>query len=328
MFKNIIGHENTKKLIRVAIESSKTRNTNMPHMLFSGTAGCGKTTMAVETAKAAGVDIIPASTDDFKDRPTILKILERLSHENYDSVGNRLGRIKPSVLFVDEIHRMPARGQEDMGIAMEKLLLPTGRTNKFYWVPHFTLIGATTDDGRLTKPFREKFTLRFLFETYQKDEITDIIRAHADKSGYAITSKACEEIAARSRGIPRTAKAYFDNIRDLHISKGAEIIDTKTALEAFKLQDVDELGLTRPELLILSRLYEAQSPVGVENLAVIANESVKNVKETIEPFLIQLGFIIRSGRGRLLTDEGQKHVERSLGLGRDKVEISADHIRT
>jgi Holliday junction DNA helicase RuvB len=329
MFECIIGHDNTKKQIQIAIESARKRNENIPHTLFSGVAGCGKTTMAMETAKVAGVDVIPASPDDFTDRDATLKLLDKLSHDNYDESGNRLGEIQPTILFIDEIHRLPARGQEILGIAMEKFLLDTGKPNKFYWIPYFTIIGATTDDGRLTKPFREKFRMRFLFETYSLTEITDIIRVYSNSLKILTTDKACRTLARRSRGIPRTAKGFLESARDYAIHLGAKVITSNSVKDNFKIIGVDSKGLTKPEITILKALYKTSSPIGLDNLAIIGNESVNNVKNTIEPYLIQLGLIIRSGKGRILTDEGRRHLEEDgyLGAKRNKAEITADYVR-
>jgi len=329
MFDCIIGHDNTKKQVRIAIESANKRNENIPHILFSGVAGCGKTTMAMETAKGAGVDVIPASPDDFTDRNATLKLLDKLNHDNYDESGNRLGIIKPTILFLDEIHRLPAKGQEILGIAMEKFLLDTGKPNKFYWIPYFTIIGATTDDGRLTKPFREKFKMRFLFETYSLTEITDIIKVYSNSLGTFTTDRACRTLARRSRGIPRTAKSFLESARDYTMHIGAKIITSKSVKNNFKILGVDSKGLTKPEITILKALNEANTPIGLDNLAIIGNESVNNVKNTIEPYLIQLGLIVRSGKGRVLTEKGRRHLEDDgyLGAKKSKAEITADYVR-
>ena len=329
MFDNIIGHKNTKKQIDIAIKAARERNEGIPHMLFSGVAGCGKTTMSLETASAAGVDIIPVSPDDFVDRESTLRVLDKLNHDNYDEYGNRVGDIRPSILFIDEIHRTPSKGQEILGISMEKFMLDTGKPNKFYWIPYFTIIGATTDDGRLTKPFREKFKLRFLFETYSLQEISSIIRVYANSLGIIISGKAVRTIASRSRGVPRTAKAYLESVRDLATHLRAKLITDGIVLETFRILGIDSKGLTKPEINILKALYAANGPVGVDNLAIISNESVNNLKNTIEPFLIQEGLIIRTGKGRILTDQGRKHLEGESYLGekRNKAEIAADYKR-
>jgi Holliday junction DNA helicase RuvB len=329
MIENMVGHESTKKQLEIAIKSAQERNVNIPHILFSGVAGCGKTSMGMEMAKAANVDFLPVSPDDFSDRESVLRILDKLDHTNFDEYGNRTGTIRPTILFIDEIHRMPRKGQEVVGIAMEKFMLETGKKNKFYWLPYFTIVGATTDDGELTKPFREKFKLRFLFETYTNEEITKIIKLHADLKNLLITPKAARAIAERSRGVPRLCVSFLERAHDYQRYINASVITSQAVEENFENMGIDPIGLTRPEIRILEVLYDTKTPVGLDNLAIITNESSKNLKNTIEPFLIQQGFIVRSGKGRLITDAGIKHLEKNGYIGRKhvKVEISPDYVR-
>lgn len=329
MIKNIIGHEDTKKQLEVAMYSALERNKALPHILFSGVAGCGKTTMGMELAEACAVDFLPISPDDFTDREAVLKILEKLNHDSYDEFGNRKGTIQPTILFVDEVHRMPRKGQEVMGIAMEKFLLEAGKANKYCWIPQFTIVGATTDDGELTKPFREKFKLRFLFETYPESEVRRMVLMHALKKDIHITLGAADEIAKRSRGIPRLCLSYLERARDYQTYKKMPRVDYKLVIEAFKNLGVDSIGLTKAEIRILQTLHDSRIAIGLDNLAIIANESAKNIKNTIEPFLIQKGFIIRTGKGRQITDVGVQHLEKDgyLGAKKRKVEIGPDYVR-
>ena len=314
MIKNIVGHTSTKKQLSIAAASAGQRNVGMPHILFSGVAGCGKTTMGMELAKACDVDFLPVSPDDFADRDSVLKVLEKLDHSNYDEYGNRKGKIRPTILFVDEIHRMPKKGQEIMGIAMEKLLLEAGQKNLYLWVPHFTLVGATTDDGE---------------QTYSESEIFDIVVMHAVRKNIIITIRAAEAIARRSRGIPRLCVSYLERCHDYQRYKERRIIDEKTAEECFKNLGIDSIGLTKTELRILRTLNDRKEPIGLDNLAIVCNESSKNIKNTIEPYLIQRGFIVRSGKGRVITDKGARHLE-SGGHSKStviKTPIGPDYVR-
>lgn len=330
MIDNIIGHNNTKKQLTIAVQAAKDRNENIPHILFAGAAGCGKTTMGMEMAKSAGVNFLPVSPDDFSDREQVMRILDKLNHDNYDELGNRKGFLTPTMVFVDEIHRMPKKGQEVLGIAMEKFMLETGKTNKYYWIPYFTLTGATTDDGELTKPFREKFKLRFLFNTYTKAEIADIIMLHAGKQKIIITHKAARTIAQRSRGIPRTAVSFLERSRDYSHFINAEIITSKAVVNNFKTIGIDSKGLTGAEIKILQTLHSNRDPIGLDNLAIISDEAKKNLSNTIEPFLIREGLMVRSGKGRLITDKGRQHLEKDGYLGKKitKVEIAPDYVRS
>jgi Holliday junction DNA helicase RuvB len=331
MIDNIIGHKDTKKQLEIAVKSAFDRNRGIPHLLFSGAAGCGKTTMGMEMARAADVDFLAVSPDDFSDRDPVMRILDKLNHENYDEHGNRKGKLRPTMVFVDEIHRMPKKGQEILGIAMEKYVLETGQANKYYWIPYFTLVGATTDDGELTKPFREKFKLRFLFTTYSKEEITKIIMLHALNRKIMITDKAARIIAKRSRGIPRTAVSFLERSRDYSHFIKAKIITSQAAIDNFKTMGIDSKGLTAAEIKILQVLYSNRDPVGLDNLAIVSNEAKKNLLNTVEPFLIREGLMVRGSKGRTITDAGRKHlIERDGQLGNvtKKVEISPDYVRS
>jgi Holliday junction DNA helicase RuvB len=325
----IIGHELTKKQIRIAIKAAHSRNEAIPHLLFSGLAGTGKTTLSMEIARTAAVDFLPISPDDVLDMDSALSIMDKLDHTNYDRFGNRTSYIKPTILFFDEIHRMPRKGQEILGIAMEKFQLETGKPNKFFWIPYFTVIGATTDDGELTKPFREKFKLRFIFDAYSYEEMINIVFFHANMKQINITGKAVREIALRSRGIPRIAVNYLERVRDYSYSLGAEIVTFKNVEEAFFELGIDSKGLTPTEIRVLKILYANREPIGLDNLAIITNESQKNIKNTVEPFLIQQGLMVRSGRGRVITDQGRRHLEQFGYAGRtiDKAEIGAGYVR-
>jgi Holliday junction DNA helicase RuvB len=325
---NVIGHESTKRQLLIAIKSAKYRNKSIPHLLFSGTAGCGKTTMGMEMAKVARVNFLPISPDELSDRKAVMAILDKLNHSNYNRRGDRIGIISPTIIFVDEIHRIPRKGQEILGIAMEKFMLESGETNKYYWIPYFTLIGATTDDGELSKPFLEKFKLRFLFTTYTEDEITDIIISRATNLSVKITRKAARCIAERSRGVPRTAISFLERCRDYAHFLEAKGVDSKLAEENFGIMGIDSKGLTAAERRILRALNSSKEPIGLDSLAVISNEPRRNLIHVIEPFLIRSGLMIRSGRGRVITDKGRQHLEDSGQTNKSsKIEIEPGYIR-
>lgn len=328
----LIGHKNTKSQMTIAQKSAEERNTSLPHIMFAGVAGCGKTSMARYIARNCSVDFLTMPAREFKDHRSVLSILEKLNHDGYDEKGNRTGKIKPTILFVDEIHRMPTEGEEQLGIAMEDFKL-TAEEGGYYWIPHFTIIGATTNDGGLSKPFRERFELRFIFDTYNEEEIVEIIKLHADslkeETEMHITPLAMKEIAKRGRGIPRIAVGYLKRARDLAVTKrGLNLITSAIVEETFDELGVDTLGLNQVELKVLKALYDANIPIGLENLSIISNASPKALSEAAEPFLIRLGFIIRSGRGRIITRKGKKYLEDAGYKGKNrKVLISADYVR-
>jgi len=305
----MIGHNSTKTQIQRAAESAAARNVAMPHMLFAGAPGCGKTTIAKEMAKISGAPFIKAVPEDMRDYDSVLSLLERLDTTGYDAKGNRIGKIRPSIVFFDEIHGMPLKGQEKLGIAMEEWQIESSHANRYIWLPYFTVIGATTNDGKLSKPFRDRFKLRFLFQTYSDDELTEIVKFHSGRSHLIISEKAAREIAVRSKGTPRIAVGYLERARDMALTMKSELITSAIVLDTFKEMGVDSEGLTPTETKVLKALYQNKATVGLENLAIMTNESAKSLSESVEPFLIQKGFMLRSGRGRVLTPAGRKYVE-------------------
>jgi len=327
----MVGHDNTKIQIRRAVESAVARNVSIPHMLFAGAPGCGKTTMAKEIAKISNANFIKAIPEDIKNYENTITLLEQLDHSGYDAKGNRVGKIRPTVIFFDEIHSMPLKGQEKLGIAMEEWQIESSRANRYIWLPFFTVVGATTNDGKLSKPFRDRFKLRFVFQLYGNEDLTDIVMLHANKMKLVISAKAARDIARRSKGTPRIAVGYLERVRDMALSMESKIITSNVVSKTFKEMKIDEEGLTATEVKILKALYNAGTSVGLDNLSIIVNESTKTLSESIEPFLIQKGFITRSGKGRVLTKEGEKYLEVMYSSDKRpiaKEEIPVGYVRT
>jgi len=327
----MIGHNNTKIQIRRAVESAVARNVSIPHMLFAGAPGCGKTTMAKEIAKISNANFIKAVPEDMKNYDSVIKVLEQLDHTGYDARGNRIGKIRPTIIFFDEIHGMPLKGQEKLGIAMEEWQIESNRANRYIWLPFFTIVGATTNDGKLSKPYRDRFKLRFVFQLYDGDELTDIVNLHAKKMRTVISAKAARDIARRSKGTPRIAVGYLERVRDMALSIGSEVITYNVVNKTFNEMKVDEDGFTLTEIKVMKALYNADTTVGLDNLSIIVNESTKTLAESVEPFLIQKGFLMRSGRGRVLTDKGRQYLEVKYSDDKHiiaKEEIPVGYVRT
>ena len=304
-----IGHVDTKERIEVAVNSALKRNTAIPHILLSGAAGCGKTTTAKWLSNLGGYDYLPASPLDLKRKKDVYSLLEKLNTNGYDKKGNRVKKVIPTILFFDEIHQMPVIAQEILGLAMERFILEADVPNKLIWLPYFSIVGATTDDGKLTKPFRDRFKLKFVYEPYRDEDMYKIVNFHASKNGLPITSSAVKDITQRSRGVPRVMVNYLETIRDIMISEGAEIITEDLVNESFDKMGVDKTGLTKIEIKLLKALFSAGTPIGLENLAIITNESAKTIGQTIEPFLIRRGLIVRTGKGRTITEFGIEYLE-------------------
>ena len=325
----LIGHKATKNQVKIALEAASKLNRSAPHMLFAGVAGCGKTSMAKYIASRSDFDFLQVPATDFKDHKSVLEVLENLNHIGYDRLGNRIGKVKPTVLFVDEVHAMPIGGQEPLGIAMEEYKVPYGKEGSCVWIPYFTLIGATTNDGILSKPFRERFQgMRFVFNTYSDEEIIKILGLHADHLGIGITPKSTREIAKRGRGVPRIAVSYLKRARDLCLSRDGNVIMHSMVIDTFDEMGIDDRGFTEVEIKILKALYDAGISIGLENLSIVVNESAKTLSMSAEPFLIREGMIIRSGKGRTLTRQGKEYLAKIGYAGKAlKSEIPTDYVR-
>jgi len=325
-----IGNKDIKSQVRVGHQSAKHRNDAMPHMLFAGAAGCGKTTLAKEVAKNSEYKFLPVLPEALDTYNHILDVMEMLDHSGYDEHGNRISTIRPTIIFVDEIHRLGSKTQEIMGIAMENFHIESEIRGRVYWLPRFTMVGATTDDGVLTKPFRDRFKFRFPFKPYTMEEIIDIIKVHAERLQVELTGKATRHIAQRGRGIPRTVVGYLERCRDMALDAESTLVTSNIVEETFKQLHIDPDGLTEVEVEILRALYEARGAVGLEGLAIRVNENMKTLRHSAEPYLIQKGLIIVSGRGRKITEAGVKHLERNGYVGRQKikkVDIPVDYER-
>lgn len=335
---NLIGNRDIFKQLEIAIKSAIAENKSLPHTLLSGVAGCGKTSTAKFIAETSKCSFLQTPPESIQTRNDMLKIREQLNSIGYDTFGDKVSQISPTVIFIDEIHRLKMTGQEHLGLAMEEWTIPIGEKqaktsphDKFgydlkgrgRWCPRFTLIGATTNDGLLSKPFKDRFKLRFIFNTYSLRESIEIIKVHAERLNkesmdrldhkdikkIMLTYAAVLEIAKRGRGVPRILVNLLERCRDVAISYGGEMVDELLAKSTFKLMNVDKTGLTPTDINIMKALYEnRENPIGLDNISIIVNESRKTLMETIEPYLIQRGLITRAPRGRLLTEKGRMYL--------------------
>jgi Holliday junction DNA helicase RuvB len=326
----LIGHTNTKQQINVASTAAKARNQALPHMLFSGHAGCGKTSMAKYVANMRGANFLQVQPKVLKDVDSVLKVMDELDQKGYDKKGNRVSDIAPTILFIDEVHGINLDGQEALGIAMEEFKIPAGNRGLCYWIPYFTVVGATTLEGNLSKPFLDRFKMKFLFQPYSFQESVDIVLLHAYNMGITITAKAARNVAKRGRGVPRILVRYLERLRDMAYSCKAQIITDALAEHTFEMLGIDREGLNKVELKVLRILFDADQPIGLDNLAIVTGESTKTLKDTVEPFLIQRGLMLRSGKGRVLTKKGRQYLQEEgyAGNVRKKVEIPLNYERT
>lgn len=311
-FGDIIGNESIKLQLRIASKASSLKNVSTPHVLFAGAAGCGKTSMSKALAESLGANMIKVPPESIKKPEDVIQIVEQLSIQGYNEDGKIVGPTKPSVVFIDEIHKMPLSGQEIFGIIAEEWYMSmkdkyTGEILD-YWVPRFTLIGATTLEGSLSKPFRDRFKLTFYFNSYDFDDSVDIVLLHAQAKKVNITTEGASEIAKRGRGVPRILVGLLDNCINSNIVLQRETIDADSAVATFEIMEIDDTGLNKEDVCVLKALHKSGSPVGIDTLSVITDISPQTIKDAKEPYLMQRGLILRTGKGRVLTKKGRDYL--------------------
>lgn len=296
-----IGQQKVKETLKVYIQAAKMRNEPLDHVLLYGPPGLGKTTLSNIIANEMGVNIKTTSGPAIERAGDMAAVLNSLNEGD--------------ILFVDEIHRLNRTIEEVLYPAMEDfsldIMIGKGPGSKSIRVelPKFTLIGATTRIGLLTNPLRDRFGVISRLEMYNPQELTQIVKRSADVLGVNIDDEGALEIAMRSRGTPRIANRLLKRVRDFAQVKYNGDITKIVADETLNLLDVDKLGLDPIDQKILKTIIEKFSggPVGVDNLAVSVGEEPETIEEVYEPYLIQLGFIKRTPRGREITPIGYKH---------------------
>lgn len=333
----LIGNIDTLSQIELSLRSAIKRVSALSHTLLTGAAGCGKTSTAKYITELTGWKFINIACDSIKTRSDVLSLIMRLDRTGYDRFGHYIkdSIIKPTIVFIDEIHNLSLSAQEYLGILMEEWYMPIttkeanlikvhiDKNNKddlgmLCWAPRFTLVGATTNDGKLSKPFRDRFKLRFVFTPYSLNESVQIVLLHAEKLKIDIDQPGAIEIATRGRGVPRVIVSLLERCRDASITVSDGSVGRELAIVAFNHMGIDASGLTKIDISLLKTLYDISVPVGLDNLSTILNESPKVISEAIEPYLIQRGLVLRGSKGRTITDKGRKylsdggHIKQSL----------------
>jgi Holliday junction DNA helicase RuvB len=299
---DFVGQDRVKEQLKVLLEGASKRNDPVDHLLFSGPPGLGKTTLAQIVALEMGAGFQPTSGPALERPSDLAAILTNLGDGD--------------VLFVDEIHRMPRAVEEVLYPALEDFSLdvvlgkgPTARSIRLD-LPRFTLIAATTRPGRITLPLRERFGFSPRLDYYGAEDLTRIVLRSARILGVETAEEGAAEIARRSRGTPRIANRLLRRVRDVAEVRHDGAISADIARAGLAMFEVDEQGLDRLDHAILRAIIERFSggPVGLSTLAAAVGEEPDTVEDVVEPYLLQLGFLQRTPRGRVATPRAYAHL--------------------
>ena len=297
-----IGQERAKENLRICIEAAKLRGDSLDHVLLYGPPGLGKTTLSNIIASEMGVNIRVTSGPAIEKQGDLAALLTNLNEGD--------------VLFIDEIHRLSRSIEEILYPAMEDYAIdiiigkgPAARSIRID-LPKFTLIGATTRAGQLTTPLRDRFGVLLKLELYTPEELATIVRRSAGILDFEITDDGAIEIASRSRGTPRIANRLLKRVRDYAQVKGHGVIDSDIANYALGQLEIDQLGLDNTDRRMLKAIIDFYDggPVGLDTLAATIGEEAITIEDVYEPYLMQIGFLSRTPRGRCVTRLAYEHL--------------------
>ncbi len=300
---DVVGQRKVVERLQIILDATRKRKEPLGHLLLDGPPGLGKTTLATVLPKELGTEIQIASGPSLGAPKDLLPYLTNATYG--------------SVLFIDEIHRLPPAVEEFIYPAMEDFRVDitlgdglNARTLNLK-LQKFTVIGATTRSGMLTAPLRDRFVNREHLDFYDEEELAEIVHRNARKLRTEITAEATQEIAKRSRGTPRKANNLLRWTRDYAESKGDGKVTTPLAIEAFRMQEIDDLGLESQDRRYLMTLITVFTggPAGIQALAHSLNIPADTLEDEVEPFLLRCGFVQRTPRGRMVTAAGFEHLK-------------------
>jgi Holliday junction DNA helicase RuvB len=301
-FSEYIGQKRVVDNIELMIKSANKRNAAMDHVLLSGPPGLGKTSLAMIMARELGSELHVVSGPAIEKKGDLAAVLTNIAPKD--------------ILFIDEIHRMHVSIEEIFYSAMEDFRLDiligqgaSARTMQIDLVP-FTLIGATTRAGLLSNPLRDRFMAHLHFDYYQKDELAKILGNNSRKLGVKILEQAKLEIAGRSRGTPRIANRILRRVRDYALVENHSEVQLSDVEQALDLLDIDRLGLDSMDRKILKVIneYYNNGPVGIDALSATLGEDKQTIEEVYEPYLLKEGLLLRTPRGRTLSEKSLAHL--------------------
>ena len=304
-FAEYIGQDRLKSNLKLAIDAAKKRGEPIDHVLLYGPPGLGKTTMATVIANEMGTNIRVTAGSAIERAGDLASILTNLSDGD--------------ILFIDEIHRLGRAVEEVLYSAMEDFKLdimigkgPAARSVRLD-LPKFTVIGATTRTGALTAPLRDRFGIIHRLEFYTPNEISRIIKRASNILESKIDTKAAEILSTRARLTPRIANRLLKRVRDYADVNGDGVIDVKTTEAALNLLEIDELGLDPGDRNLLTSIIDnyGTNPVGLNTIAALTGDEATTIEDFYEPYLLQIGFIERTPRGRRVTAKAYKHVDKT-----------------